>query len=466
MLPLLLALVAIVALLPIVAPLLRGHRPIAGRASYDQAVYRDQLNELDRDIARGLITSTEADTARLEIQRRLLVADGLIDRPASTSRSPIMAAIVVVIALGGAVGSYLWIGAPTMKDVPYAARQQPQQPQQQAQQEQQPPGTHDVSDPDQMRKAAEALAAKLQANPNDASNWVLYARTLTMLEEWPEAADAYGKAIALGANQAPVLAGHAEALIVAADGTVTPTAATELRSVLKADPQSPLARFYLAVADLQAGEPQKAIDGIQSLAADMPKDSPVRERLTAVLAGAAKSAGISAPPLAAGREPTAEERADAEDASMTDEQRQAKIRSMVEKLANDLKTDSNNADGWMQLGRSYGVLNEMDKATAAYDKAAALKPGDPSVRLEELETLAGDLRSDQKVPPVVIDLVHDLLKTAPDEPVVLWFGGMVAIQEGHRDDARQLWQKLMGQMQPGGDDFKMVQTALGALDKK
>ncbi|HEY4044078.1 MAG TPA: c-type cytochrome biogenesis protein CcmI, partial [Rhodopila sp.] len=44
------------ALLPIVAPLLRGNRPVAARAAFDQAVYRDQLQELDRDIVRGLIT--------------------------------------------------------------------------------------------------------------------------------------------------------------------------------------------------------------------------------------------------------------------------------------------------------------------------------------------------------------------------------------------------------------------------
>ena len=73
-LPFLLALLAFVALLPILAPLLRGSRPAPARASFDQAVYRDQLHELDRDIARGLITQTEADAARLEIQRRLLAS--------------------------------------------------------------------------------------------------------------------------------------------------------------------------------------------------------------------------------------------------------------------------------------------------------------------------------------------------------------------------------------------------------
>ena len=63
-LPFLLALLAFGALLPIVAPLLRGSGPVASRANFDQAVYRDQLRELDRDIARGLITPADADCSR------------------------------------------------------------------------------------------------------------------------------------------------------------------------------------------------------------------------------------------------------------------------------------------------------------------------------------------------------------------------------------------------------------------
>jgi cytochrome c-type biogenesis protein CcmH len=107
-LPFLLALLAFAALLPIVAPLLRGSRPAPGRASFDQAVYRDQLQELDRDIARGLITRAEADATRLEIQRRLLAADRQPAAPSRLSRSPILAAAVFIVIGIGSVSSYLW----------------------------------------------------------------------------------------------------------------------------------------------------------------------------------------------------------------------------------------------------------------------------------------------------------------------------------------------------------------------
>src|SRR5271167_527464 len=113
---------ALGALLPIVAPLLRGSRPVAPRGSFDQAVYRDQLQELDRDLARGLITPADADAARLEIQRRLLATDKVQAPPSRLSRSPVLALIVFVVIAGGAVGSYLWLGAPGLPDEPFAAR--------------------------------------------------------------------------------------------------------------------------------------------------------------------------------------------------------------------------------------------------------------------------------------------------------------------------------------------------------
>src|SRR6185312_6935910 len=55
--------------------LAKGARPAPERSQFDRAVYRDQLRELERDAARGLIGPREAATARLEIERRLLAAE-------------------------------------------------------------------------------------------------------------------------------------------------------------------------------------------------------------------------------------------------------------------------------------------------------------------------------------------------------------------------------------------------------
>ena len=70
-----LALMTVIVLFTVVTPLLKGARAAPERAAYDRAVYRDQLKELDRKIARGLIRPEEATAARLEIERRLLATE-------------------------------------------------------------------------------------------------------------------------------------------------------------------------------------------------------------------------------------------------------------------------------------------------------------------------------------------------------------------------------------------------------
>ena len=106
MLEFLLAAVAFVALAGALWPLLRvrGEQPVD--AQFDRAVFRDQLSELERDIARGVITDTEAASARLEIQRRLLATDTAPTRTMRLGASPVAAFVVAGIAALGAVGLY------------------------------------------------------------------------------------------------------------------------------------------------------------------------------------------------------------------------------------------------------------------------------------------------------------------------------------------------------------------------
>ena len=80
------------------APFLRRldqpHEPAATR---DIEVYRDQLAEVEKETAAGLIDSDQAETASAEIKRRLLAADRA---PAPISaRGPITAPGSTVISL-------------------------------------------------------------------------------------------------------------------------------------------------------------------------------------------------------------------------------------------------------------------------------------------------------------------------------------------------------------------------------
>ena len=465
-LPFLLALLAFATLLPILAPLLRGSRPVPPRASFDQAVYRDQLHELNRDIARGLITPVEADTARLEVQRRLLAADRIPITAARLSRSPILAVILFLIIATGSVSGYLWLGAPGLPDEPYSARKAEL-------------AANDSQS--SLRQATAALAAKLKQNPSNAQGWLLYGRSLAMLNQWDQAEDAYRHAIDLGQTSPDVLGDHAEIMVMQAGGTVTPTAEAAFRNILKADPSSGIARYYLAIAAMQAGEPRRAIDGLQALLAELPADSPLRPQLGEKVAAAAQAAGIPVPQLANGAPPAPSSRstagsdtgsvggpdakAVADAANLSDDQRAAMVRGMVANLAAKQQADPTNLDGWLRLGRAYAVLHDPDKAADAFDKAAALKPDDVSIPLQEVRALLNDHAPTDKLPPRVIDLLKRVEVADPNQPLVLWYLGMAAAQDAQADQARKYWSTLLTKVAPGSEDAQVIQSALDTLSR-
>ena len=448
-LPFLLALLAFVALLPIVAPLLRGSRPVAARASFDQAVYRDQLRELDRDIARGLISNAEADAARLEIQRRLLAADKLPAVPARLGRSPVLAVSVFLVIGIGSIGLYLSLGAPGVPDVPFASR------------------VPEANGPNTIQQAADALAEKLKQNPSDVPGWLLYGRTLAQMGDWDQAEAAYRHAIDLGQTDPDVLGDHAEIMVMQAAGTVTPAAEAEFKKILQADPSSGIARYYLAVAAMQAGEPRKAIDGFQALLAEMPPDAPLRAQLGIKVAEAARAAGIPVPDLAQGPTPPPvpgpDAKAMADAASLPEAQKDAMVRGMVAQLAAKQEADPSNLDGWMRLGRAYAVLHEGDKAADAYDKAARLKPDDLTIPLQAIRALLSDRAPADRLSPRVLGLLKRVEAADPDQPLVLWYLGMSAAQEAHPDEAKRYWSKLLAQIPPGSDDSRLIKSAIDAL---
>jgi len=453
-LPFLLALLAFGAVLSIVAPLLRGGRPVAPRASFDQDVYRDQLRELDRDIARGVITAADAGPVRLEIQRRMLAADKLPTPAPRLSRSPVLALIVFLAVAGGSIGSYLWLGAPALPDDPFSSRKAGL--------------AQGGSTPASLQQAAATLAAKLKQNPSDADGWLLYARSLSELNQWDQAEAAFRRAMELGRTSPDVLAEHAEVLVIQAGGTVTPAAESAFRQVLQADPTSAVARYYLALAAMQAGELRQAIDGFQTLLAAMPADSPLRAQLGQKIADAAHAAGIPVPALAKGTPPATgpDANAMAAAATMSASQRQAMINGMVAKLAAEQAANPENLDGWLRLGRAYAVLHDPDKAADAYDRAAKLRPDDTSIPLQEVRALLDERAPTDKLPPRVVGLLKRVQATNPDEPLVLWYLGMAAAQDGRTDEAREDWSRLLARLPPDGEDARMIQSALDALAKR
>jgi len=336
------ALMTAAAVFAVLWPLGR-RRPASGGS--ELAVYRDQLAEVERDRDSGRIGAAEAEAARIEVSRRLLAA-------AETERSPSeafsppwprrMVAVVALVALPlGAVAVYLAFGSPSLPGQPLAAR---------------------LNKPPEQRSIGTLVAqveAHLDKNPNDGRGWEILAPVYLRLGRFNDAVKARANALRLNGETAEGQSGLGEAMVAAAQGIVTADAARAFARAVELDPKAPKPRFYLGLAAEQDGRPQEAAKRWRALIAEAPADAPwlgfVREALTRV------DPSASPPPAQPG--PSAADVAAA--AEMAPEQRQAMIRGMVARLAERLKTDGSDLDGWLRLMRAYMVLGERDKALAA-----------------------------------------------------------------------------------------------------
>jgi len=344
-------------------PLLRRPGADADDTGHDLAVYRDQLEELKRDEATGLIAAGEAELARAEVARRLIAASKAEKkaRAAPARRNRLAQAFVIVLLPAIGLCLYLVTGQPGLPAQPLAERLAH-------------PGT-DIAI--LIAKAENHLAA----NPEDGEGWDLLAPIYYRSGRMEDSANAFQQAIRLLGPTTDRLDGYAEALIALSNGIVTADARARLEESLKLKPDNPRARYYLALALEQEGKGPQARAAFEALVKDSPKDAawlPLVEK---------HIAGLSADGDAPGN-PTAGDVAAAEDMSAGD--RQQMIAGMVEGLAAKLEENPDNFEGWMRIIRSYVVLNQKPKAQAALQTALKTFPAD-SENGKQLLALARDL---------------------------------------------------------------------------
>ena len=440
----------------VIWPLAATRGRVLTRAAYDRAVYRDQLEEIARDIDRGVLTPAEAASARLEIERRLLAsaeAPSLGTRPAPKSATATLALTVVLAVLVplSAVAIYLVHGAPRILDQPYAARTAER-------------ALSRANGELDLDKTVAALQERLKTDPSSAEGWLLLAHTQAARGDWQASAEAYRQAMTLTQERPDVAAAYAEMLVMAAGGVVTPAARDALAKVVAHDPRDPSARYYLALAEAQAGNARGAIDAWQELLAEAPADAPWAEMVRQRIAETAKAAGLPAPtPPAAQASPGPSADDVAAAAQLSPEQRNEMIRGMVERLAARLKEAPDDLQGWLRLGRAYEVLKQPEKAAAAYAEAAKLKPEDPAILARELDALMADHPPAEPMPATALAVLKRLQALDADDPSALWYLGLAAAQAHELGEAKAYWQKLLTVLPADSDEHKMVSDALAAL---
>lgn len=336
------------AVLAVLVPLARRPVPVAGG---EEAVYRDQLAEIERDRARGAIDPAEAEAARTEVARRLLAAAGRPGEAAPAESARFRRRAVAVLALVAlplaALLTYGAVGRPDLPDLPLASRT-------------------DAGQERELAALVSRVEEQLARRPDDGQGWDVVAPVYLRIGQPGKAAEAYANAIRLLGPSAEREAGRGEALTLAARGKVSPEAETAFRRAVEIDPKQPRAWFYLARAAEQGGDSATAASIYRRLVQEAAPDAPylgmVREALALVALGEE------------GRAPAVDPKA-LED--VTPDQRLATIRGMVEGLEARLNADPHDLGGQLRLIRAWTMFGEAERAKAAAEKARTAFAGNP-----------------------------------------------------------------------------------------
>ena len=357
-----LALMTAAAIFAVLWPLARHAGAL--RSGSDTEVYRDQIEEIRRDRAAGLIGDSEATAAQVEVSRRLIAAaDAEAAVPVAPPEAAIarrrkaIAAAALVVLPASALALYLAIGSPLVPGQPLSARTAAQQP--------------------TIMQMVAQVEAHLAKNPTDGRGWEVLAPIYLRVGRFDDAVKARRQALTLNGETAERHAGLGEALTAAAGGVVTADALAAFKAALALDAEHVKARFFLGLAAEQDGRVNDAVAIWRALLEGAPADAPWSEFVRAELIRVAGSSGGAGGP-------TEEQMVAAKD--MPPEQRVAMIKAMVERLAERLGKDGSDIEGWLRLVRSYMVLGDRERALAAAGKARGAFAAEPDKlrRIDEL----------------------------------------------------------------------------------
>ncbi|WP_439573542.1 c-type cytochrome biogenesis protein CcmI [Phreatobacter sp.] len=340
------------AIVLVLAPLARAGSRVAATSGSGAQVYRDQLAEIDRDLAAGLIGKSEASAARIEVSRRLIAADAQEGRAAGsdgTRRRRIVAvAAFVVLPLVAAVGYGLG-GQPGVPAQPLAQRLQ------------------GVPDRNDYASLVARIEAHLSTRPEDGRGWEVIAPVYLLMGRIPDAVRARSNALRLLGSTADRETDLAEAQIVQAQGVVTVEAKAGIARALALEPDHPKAGYFLGLAAEQDGKPEEARRIWARLVSVAPQGAPwldLLRREIARLDGSSPEASQTPPTAPPATGPQA-----AAPAAPPPQVTSGAIRGMVDGLAARLAADGSDFEGWLRLVRSYAVLGEGARAREAAAKA-------------------------------------------------------------------------------------------------
>lgn len=363
------------AAIAVLVPFAKGRRQMREDAASltggsDAEVYKDQLGEIDRDMARGMLSEAESEAARIEISRRLLKANDLLGegseehspKTVSKVRSAAVLTTAFVLVPIAALALYLSFGSPGTPDRPLSDRL-----------------ASSVENQDVAILIARVEAA-LAEDPDDARGWAILAPIYARQGRFEDGRGAFEQLLRIQGDDPVVLTDLGELIVIENQGLVTQDAMARFIGALDLDPAFPKARYYRALGLVQEGAQDEARSVLLALRNDGGPDAPWAQSVDTLLDEMDNVALVPSPDVDSAQAI----------AALPQQDQQAAIEGMVAGLAARLQESPDDLEGWTQLIRAYSVLQAPIRARSAL--AAALDHfEDDSPARQRLLTMAQEL---------------------------------------------------------------------------
>ena len=138
----------------------------------------------------------------------------------------------------------------------------------------------------------------------------------------------------------------------------------------------------------------------------------------------------------------------------------AQFEAMTQRLADRLKSQPDDAEGWAMLGRSYNVLERFPQALEAYKKVVALRPNEAQGFADMADAMG--MVAGRKLDGEPEQMISRALALDPDNAKALGLAGTVAFDRGDAAGAARHWAHALAKVEPGSD---MAGRLRGAVDE-
>lgn len=370
-------LVCIVIIILIVRSIIAPHELDIGVASKDLLIYKDQLIEVEKDLEKGILNKIESDAARIEVSRRILLADKRSKSENTITKNPkilsrLVTATIFLFILIGTFSIYVYIGNPTLKDMPLKSRLAQAQENRSNRISQENAELlvpdENIEAPDDYLDLVSKLRSAMQDRPNDMQGLRLLALHEFRLGKYRSARKAHTQIINILGNKATAkdFVDFAEVMIVATNGYVSPEAETTLRRALELTPNDGRARYYSGLSMAQNGRPDVALRLWENLLNEGPENAPWIPLIKDQIIDIARLAGVN---LSEDQLPGPNSEQIDSAKNMSNQERMEMIQGMVTSLSNRLATEGGSVNEWARLIRALGVLGETTSASNIWKEA-------------------------------------------------------------------------------------------------